>query len=104
MNSLKNLYELIDISPSEDEEGLLERAATPLTRKLIPNFRVVLEISHSSDETAVDEEEYFDMSADSLGQRYKRMRLGSNTEMRLQQGLAIKLQEDEGLPDSQQAY
>ena len=55
MNSYKNVYELIEISSSEDEEEFLERASTPLSRKYVSNYRIVLEMSHSSTEVRADE-------------------------------------------------
>ena len=54
MNSYKNLFELIDISSSEDEEGTLERASTPLPRMVIPNYRIIPETSQSSIEATAD--------------------------------------------------
>ena len=78
MNSLKNVYELIDISSSEDESQLVERSSTPLPRETMPNYRVILKNSLSSAEAVADEEEYFDVSADSLEASYKRIRLNSS--------------------------
>ena len=78
MNSLKNVYELIDISSSEDERGFVERSSTPLSREAIPNYRVILETSLSSAEAVADDEEYFDVSADSLEASYKRIKLNSS--------------------------
>ena len=46
MNSYENVFELTDITSSEDEEDFLERASTSLSRKYIPNYRIVLEIFH----------------------------------------------------------
>ena len=67
MNYLRVVYELIDISSEEEEEEIeRERTPTPVPRKLQPNYRVVLEISHSSVDAIADEEKYFDNSADSL--------------------------------------
>ena len=57
MDYYKNVFELIDISSSEDDEGLSTRASTPLPTVTIPNYRVVLETSHSSNEATADEEE-----------------------------------------------
>ena len=73
MNSLKNVYEL-----SEDERDSVERSSTPLPREAIPNYRVILENSLSSAEVVADEEEYFDVSADSLEASYKRIKLNSS--------------------------
>ena len=78
MNSLKNVYELIDISSSEDERDFVERSSTPLPREAIPNYRVVLENSLSSAEAEADEEEYFNVSPDSLEASYKRIKLNSS--------------------------
>ena len=78
MNSLKNVYELIDISSSEDESDFVERSSTPLLREAIPNYRVILENSLSSAEAVADEEEFFDVSADSLEASYKRIKLNSS--------------------------
>ena len=78
MNSYKNVFELIDISSSQDEEEFLERSSTPLSRKYIPSYMIVLEMSHSSAEATADEEECFDISTDSLESSCKRMRLNSS--------------------------
>ena len=78
MNSLKNVYELIDISSSEDERESVERSSTTLPREAIPNYRVILKNSLSSAEAVPDEEEYFDVSADSLEASYKRIKLNSS--------------------------
>ena len=75
MNSLKNVYELFDISSSEDESDFVERSSTPLPREAIPNYRVILKNSLSSAEAVADEEEYFDVSADSLEASYKMIKL-----------------------------
>ena len=80
MNFFKNVYELIDISSSEDERDFGERSSTPLPREAIPNYRVILEMENSLSpaEAVADEEEYFDVSADSLEASYKRIRLNSS--------------------------
>ena len=78
MNSLKNVFELIDISSSEDESEFVERSSTPLPRETIPNYRVILKNSLSSAEAVADEEEYFDVSADSLEASYKKIKLNSS--------------------------
>ena len=78
MNSLKNVYELIDISSSEDERDFEERSSTLLPRRAIPNYSVILENSLSSSEAVADKEEYFDVSADSLEASYKRIKLNSS--------------------------
>ena len=51
-----------------------------LSRELIPNYRVVLEVSHSSTEATADEEDCFDISTDSLESNCKKMRLSSSLE------------------------
>ena len=65
---------------------------------------VVLEISHSSAEAVADEEEYFDLSADSLESDCKIMRLNSRLDslepkLYAQQEDTVKSQ-DEELPDN----
>ena len=105
MNFLKNVYELIDISSSEDESELVERSSTPLTRETLPNYRVILKNSLSSAEAVADEEEYFDVSADSLEASYKRIRLNSSlssidsSSYPQQEGNAVA-QAGEEIPDS----
>ena len=97
MNSYKNVFELIDISSSEDEEGSLERASTPLPRMVIPNYRIVLETSQSSIEATADEEEYYDTSTDSLESGCKKMKLNHSLET-----LESELHNHETLPDKRQ--
>ena len=81
MEALKKVYELINISSaSEEEEMASERTSTPLPKPQHMNYRVVLEISHSSAGAVADEEEYFDLSAESLENNCKRMRLNSSFE------------------------
>ena len=99
MNSLKSVYELIDISSSEDEEGLLERGSKPLPREPVLNYRVVIKTFRSTAEAVADEDGYFDVLADSLELNCKRMRLDSNAG-RADSGDLVETQEDEGLPDS----
>ena len=55
MNSLKIVDELFDISSSEDEEGILERASKPLPPEPVPNYGAVPEISRSSAEAVAGE-------------------------------------------------
>ena len=80
------------------------RASTPLPRKTISNYRVILQVSRSSAETTADEEEGFDLSADSLESSCKRLRINSSLESiepemyALQQNTTKKRKED--LPDS----
>ena len=73
MNTYKATYELVDIS--SDEEETFERASTPHPRCEIPNYRVVLEVPHSQAEATVDDEEYFDLSLESLESDCKRLKL-----------------------------
>ena len=81
MEALKKVYELIDISSaSEDEEMASQRTSTLLPKPQHTNYRVVLEISHSSAGAVADNEEYFDISAESLKNNCKRMRLNSSLE------------------------
>ena len=98
MNSLKNVYELIDISSGEDEEGTLERASTPLPREIIPCYRVILQVSHSSAEATADEEECFDISTDSLESSCKRLRHNTSLESIELETYTPRQKED--LPDS----
>ena len=105
MNSFKNVFELIDISSSEEEEGeISERSSTPLLKKPASNYRIVLELSHSSTEAAIDEEEYLDISTDSLESSCKRLRLNLSLDTIDPQLCAPNTnqdrRQDEGLPDS----
>ena len=92
MSKLLDIYELFDVSSSsEDEEEMQERESTPLPRESISNNRVVLNTSFLSPTEAVaDEEDYFDISADSLEADCKRMRLNSTLESLETGELAIK--------------
>ena len=80
MNSLKKVNELIDISSESEEESVMEKVSTPLPKNSQTNFRIILEIANSSAVAIADEEEYFDISADSLEMNCKRMRLNSTLE------------------------
>ena len=105
MNFLKNVYELIVISSSEDESDFVERASTPLPREAIPNYRVILKNSLSSAKPVADEEEYFDVSADSLEASYKRIKLNSSlssidSNSYPQQERNEKAQTSEEIPDN----
>ena len=97
MNCLKSVCEVIDISSSEDEEGILERSSTPLPREFILNYRVVLE------EATADEEECFDVSTDSLESNCKKMRLNCSLESLESAAHALRQnpteRQNEGLPD-----
>ena len=104
MNNYKNVFELVDISSSEDEERLLERASTPLHRESIPNYRVVPETSYSSVEATADGEECFDISTDSLETNCKKMKLDYSLESLELESHNYEAnsnkRRDEGLPDS----
>ena len=73
MNNLLDLYELIDISSSSEEEGENTRASTPLPRANKEYPRIIVEILNSSAEATADEEEFLDLSQDSLESECKRM-------------------------------
>ena len=105
MNYLKNVYELVDISSSEDESDFVERSSTPLPREALPTYRVILEKSLSSAEAVADEEEYFDVSADSHEASYKRIKLNSSpssidSNFHPQQEGNDEAQTSEEIPDS----
>ena len=57
-----------------------QRSSTPLPKPQHRNYRVVLETSQSSVGAVADNEEYFDISAESLENNCKRMRLNSSLE------------------------
>ena len=75
MNNLLDIYELIDISSSSEEEGEITRASTPLPRANKEYPRIIVEILNSSAEATADEEEFLDLSLDSLESECKRMKL-----------------------------
>ena len=75
MNNLLDVYELIDISSSSEEEGEITRASTPLPRVSKEYPTIVVEILSSSAEATADEEEFLDLSLDSLETECKRMKL-----------------------------
>ena len=75
MNNLPDIYELIDISSSSEEEGEITRASTPLPRANKEYPRIIVEILNSSAEATADEEEFLDLSLDSLESECKRMKL-----------------------------
>ena len=79
MNFYRGTYELVDIF-SSDEEGMIERASTPLLRCEILNYRVVLEIPLSPAEATVEQEECFELSLESLKADRKRMKLSLSYE------------------------
>ena len=66
MNNLLDVYDLIDISSSSEEEGEITRASTPLPRDSKEYPRIVVEILNSSAEATADEEEILDLSLTSL--------------------------------------
>ena len=104
MNSLKNVYELIE-ETSEDEGDFGERSSNPLPREEMPNYRVILGNSLSPAEAVADEEEYFDVSADSLEASYQRIKLNSSlssidSNSPPQQGENDEAQTNEEIPDS----
>ena len=61
MNNLLDIYELIDISSSSEEEGEIARASTPLPRANKEYPRIIVEILNSSAEATADEE-FLDLS------------------------------------------
>ena len=78
MNNLLDVYELIDISSSSEEEGEITRASAPLPRDRKENPRIVVEILNSSAEATADEEEILDLSLNSLETECKRMKLSKS--------------------------
>ena len=84
MSKIRDVYELVDISSEEESEIEIiterERTSTSVPKNYQENYRIVLEISHSSTGALADEEEYFDISADSLESNCKRMKLDSSLE------------------------
>ena len=70
----------MDISSAEEVENMevmkeRERTSTHVPRNYLENYSIVLEISHSTTGALADEEEFFDISADSLESNCKRMRI-----------------------------
>ena len=78
MSNLLDIYELIDISSSSGEEGEIERASTPLPRVTQVNPRIIIEIPHSPAEATADDEDYLDLSLDSLETDCKRLKLSNS--------------------------
>ena len=74
MNNLLDVYELIDISSSSEEEGEITRASTPLPRDSKEYPRIVVETLNSSAEATADEKEFLDLSLNSLETECKRMK------------------------------
>ena len=106
MNAYKATYELVDIS--SDEEETSERASTPLPRCEIPKYRVVLEVSHAPAEATVDDEEYFDLSMESLESDCKRLKLNLSYESidsvdKPSSGLALEEPQKEAPADSSES-
>ena len=73
-----DIYELIDISSSSEEEGEITRSSTPLPKDNGKYPRIVVEILNSSAEATADEEEFLDLSLNSLETECKRMKLGES--------------------------
>ena len=73
MNCHQNVYQLIDISSASEDEDVQERASTPLPKGIQPNYRVVVEISQPSVEVIAGEDDYFDLSLDSLESNCKKI-------------------------------
>ena len=67
------------------------------------NYRVVLEISHSSAGAVADEEEYFDLSVESLENNCKRMRLNSSFESLNAEEFTIARMDKEQCPEQEYA-
>ena len=83
MSNIRDIYELVDISSEEDGKKIMtekERTSTPVPKNYQENYRIILEMSQSSTGALADEEEYFDISADSLESNCKRMKLDSSLE------------------------
>ena len=66
MSNIIDVFELVDISSEEegkkrhhDRKG---KDFYPVPRNYQENYRIVLEVSHSSTGALADEEEYFDIS------------------------------------------
>ena len=78
MNNLLDVYELIDISSSSEEEGEITRVSTPLPRDSKEYPRTIVEILTSSAEASADEEEFLDLSLNFLETECKRMKLSES--------------------------
>ena len=78
MNNLLDIYELIDISSSSEEEGEITRSSTPLPRDSEKYPKIVIETLNSSAEAEADEEEFLDLSLNSLETECKRMKLSES--------------------------
>ena len=75
MNNLLDVYELIDVSSSSEEEGEITRSSTPLPRNSKEYPGIIIEILNSSAEATADEEECLDLSMNSLETECKKMKL-----------------------------
>ena len=78
MSNLMDIYELIDISSSSEEEGEITRSSTPLPKDNGKYPRIVEEILNSSAEATADAEEFLDLSLNSLETECKRMKLSES--------------------------
>ena len=78
MNNLLDIYELIVISSSSEEEVEITRSSTPLPRDSEKYPRIVIEILNSSAAATADEEEFLDLSLNSLETECKRMKLSES--------------------------
>ena len=58
----------------------IQNAKRPICKSIIHKYRVVLEVPHSLAEATVDDEEYFDLSLESLESDCKRLRLNLSYE------------------------
>ena len=104
MEALKKIYEPIAISSAiEDEKMASERSSTPLPKPQHMNYRVVLEISHLSAGAVANEEESFDLSAESLENNCKRMRLNSRFESLNEEELPCARMNKEQCPEQEYA-
>ena len=73
-----DIYELIDISSSSEEEGEITRSSTPLPKNNDKYPKILVEILNSSAEATADEEEFLDLSLNSLETECKRMKLSES--------------------------
>ena len=78
MSNLMDIYELIDISLSSEEEGEITRSSTPLPKDNGKYPRIIVEILNSSAEATADEEEFLDLSKNSLETECKKMKLSES--------------------------
>ena len=78
MSNLMDIYELVDISSSSEEEGEITRSSTPLPKNNEKYPKIIVEILNSSAEATADEEEFLDLSLNSLETECKRMKLSES--------------------------